>query len=171
MKNNNKLSKGLKIALIIYFSFWIIAMISYITVPRGDELAVNVLFTAFVLPLVTLITSVFIGRENCSKLKWFMIIFFAIMYIIPLLTWSSFSNLLTEIVDLYPFVVVGALISTVGMTIGTIMKKLSNKAFKISIIIGLIILILVPILFLRISAIDPDELANQPVVEDQDGIK
>ena len=141
------------ILLVIYLAVLGFSIYGFLTLTPGDEMGVVILYMYMLLPSVTFISSIFLGREKGNNLKWLMILIFAILYYIPILIWqiNAGSKLVEIITTTYGFLLVGAIVSAFGLIIGTLMKKLSDKAFKISMIIGTIIILLLPVAFIIYS--------------------
>ena len=84
-----------------------------------------------VLPVTTLVISVFIGRdESWSGSRWLMMLFFGVMYMLgPFATFSMANNLafdhrnLPQLTDMLP----GILCSAVGIGIGALIRRRKNK--------------------------------------------
>ena len=80
-----------------------------------------------VLPVTTLVISVFIGRdESWSGSRWLMMLFFGVMYMLgPFATFSMANSLafdhrnLPQLTDMLP----GILCSAVGIGIGALIRR------------------------------------------------
>ena len=166
----SKYDKYIKIGvLILYFAIWGLALNDFITITPGDEMGVSILYLYILLPLVTLVASIFVGREKWNNLKWLLIIFFAVMYAIPPLTWYFGDEpFIKTILSDYGLFLTGAVISAIGMTIGTLLKKVKNKTFNLAVLIGILTVLIVPAGFVATSYVLYNIVEKQTDVEIRD---
>ena len=91
----------------------------------------SIAFLWIILPVSTFISSLFIGKNDYfGNLKWISPIVFGIMHMLAEYATFSMSNMLSNPgkinmpeIDLFLF---GAVISIIGLVIGTIIKKIKK---------------------------------------------
>lgn len=88
------------------------------------------------MPLATIITSIFIGKnDEWSNIRWVMLLFFGLMYMLSYDLTFSLINMIARHKLNKPnidFMLPGILLSALGMCIGTIIRViLRNKEIKI----------------------------------------
>ena len=133
-KNNETviLSKGEKIVkwviLFAYLFILALANFDFRNNSSGDEMWVVLLYMYLLLPIFTLIISIYIGKDkNLSKSKLIFILVFGFLYITPMLGWYSLKEIFTSHFMMF---VNGMLISAAGFAIGVLIKRRNLKAKK-----------------------------------------
>lgn len=111
------------IQIMVYLLIWAASIILFWLGKDGDEMGYALVVFYCVLPVSTLIVSVFIGKDRgWANYKWIMLLFFGFMYMLAgyatfsLANTAAFGNLQApDITDIIP----GILCSAAGMMIGT----------------------------------------------------
>lgn len=115
-------SKKFKIiAIIFYLAVLLYSWFSFYYLVPGDELGVGFLFFYLLLPVSTLLVSLFIGSsEKIGKLRWITPIFFGIMYMSPLFMsgLKEGESFLEVFKNYYDMSFNGLAISLVGIILG-----------------------------------------------------
>lgn len=130
VKSRNRL-EGLMV-LIGYLAIWALAIIVFWCLGgAGDAMGYSLAFIWVILPVTTLVTSFIIGKQNYwGKKKWFLSIGFGVMYMLSEYgTFSTANNVAFNNVNApeYPMVLVGIIISLIGMGIGTVLYRRKNQ--------------------------------------------
>lgn len=124
--------KFLKLVQIMsYLLIWSISIIVFWTGEISDAMGYTLVVFYLVLPVSTLVISIFIGRDSgWANYKWIMLLFFGFMYMMAAYATFSLGNTVAcgnwhvpEITATLP----GILCSAVGMTIGTIVGVIKRK--------------------------------------------
>lgn len=112
-----------------YGAIWALIVIAFWSFYQNSQMALfNIIIGQYViLPILTFILSIFIGKEHCSaKYIWFVPICFSIAYIVCRLLTQSLAQYILAGVAAFPgvtdflFIVI---ISVVGLLIGYIIDK------------------------------------------------
>lgn len=136
VKSRQKFSRLILMA--VYLLIWTLLLIWFWMGGASGSNAMGYSLLAFylILPLATLVVSVFIGKDReWGGIRWLMLLFFGAMFM--LIAWGTFSmaNMkyhdfrvirLPEIADMLP----GMLCSAVGMAIGTVIGRIREKKNK-----------------------------------------
>ncbi len=115
------------ILVLVYLLIWTVTIVSFWWTSGSDAMGYALLAFYLVLPVTTLVISVFIGRdESWSGSRWLMMLFFGVMYMLgPFATFSMANNLafdhrnLPQLTDMLP----GILCSAVGIGIGALIRR------------------------------------------------
>ena len=130
-KNNNN-----RIVTIILFLAYILiislACFDFYNLKTGDEIGFTLLYFYFLIPIITLMVSIYIGKNNLPNIvKILLIILFSFLYMSPLLgTFIKGEDTLFGLFeDHYQMIFNGLIISLVGLIIGLIINghKLKKK--------------------------------------------
>lgn len=129
VKSREKLSRRILIAA--YLVIWTLCVAAFWLGGRADAMGYSILVLWLLLPLVTVILSVMVGKDSSwGKNRWLMLLFFAVFYMLaPYATFSlantaSFGNVhLPEAANALP----GLVCSAVGMGIGTLIRRRKEK--------------------------------------------
>lgn len=130
VKSKNKLSKIILIAT--YLVIWAAAEIVFWFFTSGsDAMGYSIMFLWILLPVMTFIISLLIGKNNeWGKAKWLFAIFFGIMFmLVPYSTFSA-KNMAAFYTFRWPnfwVLPVGSAISLVGLGIGTFLRHIQKK--------------------------------------------
>ena len=131
VKSKNKLSKLILIAT--YLGIWAISLIVFWFFTSGsDAMGYSLMFLWILLPVTTFVISLLIGRNNYwGKWKWVSSIAFGIMYMLAEYATFSAANMAAfNKINMPEFRMapIGAIISILGLGIGTGMNHLKSKA-------------------------------------------
>ena len=121
VESKNKLSKT--IIINSYFIIWAISLISFwFFIEDFQALGYSIMYLMILLPATTFIVSILIGRNNYwGKLKWFTPIVLGVMYMLAEYSTFSAANMAAFQkfnMPSFHMIIVGALISVVGIAIG-----------------------------------------------------
>lgn len=119
------------IQVMSYLLIWAMSIIVFWIGGRSDALGYSLVVFYLVLPVSTLVISVFIGQDSgWANYKWIMLLFFGFMYALASYATFSLANTVTfgnlnapDITGLLP----GILCSAVGMIVGTIISVIKAK--------------------------------------------
>ena len=129
--SNRKTKISKRILIIVYLCIWALPIAVFWIVGLIDALAYAVVVFYFVLPLDTIIASIFIGKgEEWRDIRWIMLIFFGLMYMLSYYLTFSLANMtifhkLNELS--VEFMLPGILLSALGMCIGTVIRIILKK--------------------------------------------
>lgn len=129
VKSRQKFSKLIQV--MSYLLIWAMAIIVFWIGGRSDAMGYSLIVFYLVLPVSTLVISVFIGKDSgWANYKWMMLLFFGVMYMLASYATFSLANTVAfgnwnipNITELLP----GILCSAVGMIIGTIVNVVKSK--------------------------------------------
>lgn len=129
VKSRQKFSKLIQV--MSYLLIWAMAIIVFWIGGRTDAMGYSLVVFYLVLPVSTLVISIFIGKDSgWANYKWIMLLFFGFMYMLAsyatfsLANTIAFGNLNTpDITNSLP----GILCSAAGMIIGTIINVIKTK--------------------------------------------
>ncbi len=124
VKSKQKLSKLM--IILSYMIIWAVAVIVFWAVNEVDATVYSILVLWLLLPAVTLVTSLLIGRNFESNKKWLWIIFFGVMYMLTEYLSFSLANMVafSKINDPdFSCLIAGCAFAAVGMAIGHFAKK------------------------------------------------
>lgn len=129
VRSRQKFSKLIQIST--YCLIWAVAIIVFWLGGREDAMGYSIVAFYLVLPITTFIISILIGKdEGWSAYKWLMVLFFGLMYMLALYATFSLANIVAfgnfYLPELTP-VLLGALISALGLLIGTLVKDVRQK--------------------------------------------
>ncbi|MBQ8151574.1 MAG: helix-turn-helix domain-containing protein, partial [Firmicutes bacterium] len=131
-----------------YLLVWGITILVFYTMSPGDEMGYVILSNWIVLPFVTIVVSGMIGHDKgWSKNKWFMIPAFGFMYALQsAVTFGIASqDIAGYLPDYIMYIVVGSVLSAIGLAAGHFMQRLTDKGFRRAMIIVTILLLIVPL--------------------------
>ena len=100
----------------------------------SDAMGYSLMFLWIILPVTTFIVSVVIGKNNFwGKGKWAFTLFFGVMYMLA--EYGTFKTVSYTHLDKlnapdWGMIVGGAIISAIGMLIGSLFNKKRNKQKK-----------------------------------------
>lgn len=129
VKSKQKLSK--LVLVIAYLVIWVLSIVVFWLGGSQDAMGYSLVVFYFVLPISTLIISVFIGKgDGWTNIKWLMLLFFGIMNMLaPYLTFSL-SNMITSnkfnMPDAIGFLS-GIICAAIGIAIGSIAKAIAER--------------------------------------------
>ncbi len=129
VKSRQKFSKLIQV--MGYLLIWAMSIIVFWIGGRSDAMGYSLVVFYLVLPVTTLVISVFVGKDSgWANYKWIMMLFFGLMYMLAhyatfsLANTIAFGNLhIPDITDLLP----GILCSAVGLIIGTVISTIKTK--------------------------------------------
>lgn len=132
VKSIQKFSKLIQIS--IYLLIWAVAVLSFWFSNNEDAMGYALMVFYMVLPVTTFIISIFIGKDTgWSHYKWFMLLFFGVMYMLAGYSTFSLANAiefhkvnLPQIGTMIP----GIICSGLGMIIGSVIKFFCGKNRK-----------------------------------------
>lgn len=129
VKSKEKFSKLIQI--IAYLVIWAVTVSIFWLGGKIDAMSYSLVSMYFVLPVSTLIISVFIGKDKgWSKNKWFLIVFFGVMYMLASYATFDLANMIAfnkvNIPDISS-VLSGMIVSAIGMSIGSVIKYIHSK--------------------------------------------
>lgn len=117
----------------VYLAIWAFALIVFwFFMSESDAMGYSIVFLWIVLPVSTLITSLFIGKNDYfGKIKWLTPLVFGIMHMLAEYSTFSMSNMLTNPyskfnMPQFDLLLIGAAFSFVGLGIGFIIKKIKK---------------------------------------------
>lgn len=129
--SNQKTKISKRILIIVYLCIWALPIAVFWIVGRIDALAYAVVVFYFVLPLDTIIASIFIGKgEEWRDIRWIMLIFFGLIYMLSYYLTFSLANMIIfhKLNELsVEFMLPGILLSALGMCIGTVIRIILKK--------------------------------------------
>lgn len=130
VKSKNKLSK--LILIITYLAIWAVAIIAFWFFTSGsDAMGYSLMYLWILLPVTTFVISLLIGKNNYwGKWKWMSAIAFGIMYMLAEYATFSAANMVSfNKINMPEFEMIwsGAIISVIGLAIGTGINRLKSK--------------------------------------------
>lgn len=120
------------ILIISYLAIWALSIITFWLGGESQDTIGYTLTTFYlVLPITTLVISVFIGKdESWGNYKWLMPLFFGFMYMLAAYCTFSLANMVSfdkfnmpEIEDVLP----GLIFSAIGLVTGFAIRKFSKR--------------------------------------------
>lgn len=127
VKSRQRLTKLIEI--ISYLLVWAISLIVFQKEVTDDVMGPTLVIFYWVLPVTTLIISVFIGMDSgWANFKWIMLIFFGFMYMLA--TFITFGY--PEITATLPGIFCSAFGMLIGTIIGAVNRKKQNRKNKIN---------------------------------------
>ena len=128
--NRNKI-----ITILSYLLIWAVAMIVFWFFTSGsDAMGYSLMFLWIILPVTTFVVSIVIGKNDFwEKGKWAFTLFFGVMYMLAEYgTFKMANNIAFDKLNApdWGMIVVGAIISAIGMLIGSLFNKKRNKQKK-----------------------------------------
>ena len=128
--NRNKI-----ITILPYLLIWAVAMIVFWFFTSGsDAMGYSLMFLWIILPVTTFVVSIVIGKNDFwKKGKWAFTLFFGVMYMLAEYgTFKMANNIAFDKLNApdWGMIVVGAIISAIGMLIGSLFNKKRNKQKK-----------------------------------------
>lgn len=129
ISSKNKCSK--LIIIITYLIIWAISLIVFWFFTSGsDAMGYGFIFLWILLPVTTFVLSLLIGRNNYwGKWKWISAVIFGVMYMLAEYATFSAANMVSfNKINMPEFGMIlgGAVISVVGLGIGTIISHLKS---------------------------------------------
>ena len=133
VKSNIKRNK--MITILSYLLIWAIAMIAFwFFKDDSSAMGYSLLYLWVILPVTTFFVSVIIGINDFWGIKkWAFTVFFGIMYmLVEYGTFKMANNIAFNKLNApdWGMIVVGAIISAIGMLIGSLFNKKRNKQKK-----------------------------------------
>jgi transcriptional regulator with XRE-family HTH domain len=130
VKSKNRVALFILIAT--YLGIWSIALIAFwFFISGSDALGYSLMFLWILLPVTTFVISLLLARNDyIGKWKWFSAIVFGIMYMLAeYATFSAANMIAVKKINMPEFkmIFVGAMISLVGIGIGTVIKRIKSK--------------------------------------------
>jgi len=121
--NRNKI-----IIILSYLLIWALAMIVFWFFTSGsDAMGYSLMYLWIILPVTTFVESVLIGKNDFwGKEKWGSTLFFGLMYMLAEYgTFKMANNIAANKINApdWEMIVVGAIISTIGILLGSLWKK------------------------------------------------
>ena len=128
-KSRQRLSKLILIS--VYLVIWAMSIIVFWLGGRFDAMGYSLAAFYLVIPVSTLVISVFIGKDSgWTDLKWLMLLFFGTMNMLAPYATFSLSNTISSgkfhIPD-FGCMLPGILCAAAGMAIGTVIKRIGSK--------------------------------------------
>ena len=125
--NRNKI-----ITILSYMLVWAIAMIVFWFFTSGsDAMGYSLMFLWIILPVTTFVVSIVIGKNDFwEKGKWAFTLFFGVMYMLAEYgTFKMANNIAFDKLNApdWGMIVAGAIISAIGMLLGSLCNKKRNK--------------------------------------------
>ena len=116
------------IIILSYLLIWSLAMIVFWFFTSGsDAMGYSLMFLWIILPVTTFVESVLIGKNDFfGKGKWGFTFFFGLMYMLAEYgTFKMANNIAVNKINAPDFgmIVAGALISLIGILLGSLWKK------------------------------------------------
>ena len=129
VKSKQKLSK--LVLVIAYIVIWVLSIVGFWFGGNQDSLGYSLVVFYFVLPVSTLIISVFIGKgDGRTNIKWLMLLFFGIMNMLDPYFTFSLSNMITfnkfNMPDATGFLS-GTISAAIGIAVGSIVKAIADR--------------------------------------------
>ena len=126
VKSNTNKSKI--ITILSYLLIWALAMIVFWFFTSGsDAMGYSLMYLWIILPITTFVESVLIAKHDFwGKGKWGCTLFFGLMYMLAEYgTFKMANNIATNKINApdWEMIVVGAIISTIGILLGSLWKK------------------------------------------------
>lgn len=133
VKSKNKLFALILIAT--YLGIWAFSLISFwFFISGSDAMGYSIMFLWILLPVTTFITSLLIGKNNYpGRRKWFSAVAFGVMYMLAeYATFGTANMAASNKINMPDFgmMTVGAVISLLGLGIGTVIQHFQNSARK-----------------------------------------
>ena len=130
VKSNTRKEK--LIVSVAYLVIWAIAMIEFwVFNASGDEMGYSLMFLWIILPVSTLVASLFIGKDNLwGRCKWFASPILGIMYMLAEYGTFSMANNIAFAKANAPdlgMLVAGTIISAIGIATGTLISKRKSR--------------------------------------------
>ena len=125
--NRNKI-----ITILSYLLIWAVAMIVFWFFTSGsDAMGYSLMFLWIILPVTTFVVSIVIGKNDFwKKGKWAFTLFFGVMYMLAEYgTFKMANNIAFDKLNApdWGMIVAGAIISAIGMLLGSLCNKKRNK--------------------------------------------
>ncbi|MDD6024310.1 MAG: helix-turn-helix transcriptional regulator [Oscillospiraceae bacterium] len=131
----SKRSIAQQMILITYLTIWAISLIVFWFFTSGsDAMGYSLMFLWFLLPVTTFVLSLLIGKNDFwGKWKWSSACFFGVLYMLA--DYGTFRVKHMAAIDKisaphYEMILIGAIISLVGLGIGAILHKAKHKDEK-----------------------------------------
>lgn len=132
VKSKNKLSQ--LILVIAYLLIWAFSLIVFwFFISGSDALGFGLIFLWILIPVTTFVISLLIGKNDCfGKQKWLSPIAFGVMHMLAEYATFSVRNMVaisfTRInMPHFELILIGAVISAIGLGIGTIINRKKSK--------------------------------------------
>jgi transcriptional regulator with XRE-family HTH domain len=130
VKSKNKLSKLLLV--LSYLIIWAFTLIAFwFMISDSDAMGYSLMIFYVLLPVTTFIISLLIAKNNYwNKCKWLSSLIFGTMYMLAEYTTFSLSNMLAfDKINTpeWSMILIGSIISLMGLGIGTLIYKKTNK--------------------------------------------
>ena len=129
VKSRQKLSKLVLVAA--YLVIWALSIVVFWLGGNQDAMGYSLVVFYFVLPISTLIISIFIGKgDGWTRVKWLMLLFFGVMNMLaPYLTFSLNNMIVFDklnMPDAASFLS-GLICASIGLGIGSIVKAAAER--------------------------------------------
>lgn len=129
VQSKNRLSRLL--VVLTYLLLWALSILVFWMGLKAEAMLYSIAVFYLVLPLTTLILSVLVGRNECwTGLRWLMLLFFGVLYMLAPYATFNVSNMLTverfywpDLATLLP----GLLCAAAGMGLGCGLRRLKNR--------------------------------------------
>lgn len=131
VKSRHRFSK--LILVVSYLLVWTLSIVLFwVGTAPTDAMGYSLVVFYFILPVATLVISIFIGKDDgWTNSKWVMLLFFGFMYMSASYTTFSLANMIEagtirfpEFTQMLP----GILISGLGIFVGTIIRLVSKAS-------------------------------------------
>ncbi|WP_333649730.1 helix-turn-helix domain-containing protein [Lacrimispora sp.] len=134
VKSKQKLSR--LVLIIAYLVIWALSIVVFWLGGNQDAMGYSLVIFYFVLPISTLIISVFIGKgDGWTNVKWLMLLFFGIMNTLAPYFTFSLCNMIAfkkfNMPDAAGFLS-GIICAAIGMAIGSMIKAAAKKKLDCS---------------------------------------
>ena len=125
-------NRNIIITILSYMLVWAIAMIVFWFFTSGsDAMGYSLMFLWIILPVTTFVVSIVIGKNDFwKKGKWAFTLFFGVMYMLAEYgTFKMANNIAFDKLNApdWGMIVAGAIISAIGMLLGSLCNKKRNK--------------------------------------------
>ena len=125
-------STNVVVTILSYMLVWAIAMIVFWFFTSGsDAMGYSLMFLWIILPVTTFVVSIVIGKNDFwKKGKWAFTLFFGVMYMLAEYgTFKMANNIAFDKLNApdWGMIVAGAIISAIGMLLGSLCNKKRNK--------------------------------------------
>jgi len=132
VKSKNRLSESIIIS--VYLMIWAFALIVFWFFTTGsDAMGYSLVFLWIILPVSTMIVSTLISRNDYfGKVKWMIPVICGVMHMLAEYATFSMANMISisfERINIphFELVLIGAVFSVLGLGMGLIIKRITNK--------------------------------------------
>ncbi len=128
-------TKGTNILICLWLSIWAGGILAFWFLNAGaDAMGFSLMYFWILLPVVTFVVSLLIGRENYWGIgKWYSAFFFGLLYMLAEYATFSAANMFSfGKINLPQFGMIlgGGAISALGLAAGCLMRRIRNKIHR-----------------------------------------